>query len=54
MLLDGSAAANVATGEAFAVRVRSLVDELIERTGAQAPPAQPDPDDEPVRLDPVT
>ena len=53
ILLDDSAAANLAAGEAFAAQARVMADEIIERTGAGAPPAVPDPDDDPVRLEPV-
>jgi putative flavoprotein involved in K+ transport len=40
---DGSARANIVTGDTFAARVAALIDEAIERTGRQAPPAEPDP-----------
>jgi putative flavoprotein involved in K+ transport len=50
--LDDSAAANVAAGDAFAARVRTMVDELIQRRGLDAPPAEPDEHDLPVDLDP--
>jgi putative flavoprotein involved in K+ transport len=49
---DDSAPANLAAGDAFAARVRGMVDELIDRRGLQAPPAEPDPTDAPVALDP--
>jgi putative flavoprotein involved in K+ transport len=49
---DDSAAANVAAGDAFATRVRTMVDELIRRQGLDAPPAEPDEHDLPVELDP--
>ena len=49
---DSSAAANVDAGDAFAARVRATVDELIARRGLDAPPAEPDPTDAPVALDP--
>jgi putative flavoprotein involved in K+ transport len=49
---DSSAAANVDAGDAFAARVRAMVDELIARRGLDAPPAEPDPTDAPVALDP--
>ena len=54
ILLDGSAEANVAAGEAFAARVRTMADELIRRDAVDAPAAEPDRDDEPVRLETVT
>lgn len=49
---DGSAKANVAAGEAFAARVRGMVDEIIRRRGLDALPAEPDDHDAPVDLDP--
>ncbi len=49
---DGGAKANVAAGDAFAARMRALVDELIGRCGLNAPPAEPDPTDAPIDLDP--
>jgi putative flavoprotein involved in K+ transport len=49
---DGSLAANVAAGDAFAARVRAMVDEIIRRRGLDAPPAELDDHDMPVDLDP--
>jgi putative flavoprotein involved in K+ transport len=49
---DASAPANLAAGEAFAERVRGMVDELIQRRGLDAPPAEPDEDAAQVDLDP--
>jgi putative flavoprotein involved in K+ transport len=49
---DASVAANVAAGDAFAARVRAMVDEIIRRRGLDAPPVEPDHTDEPVDLDP--
>jgi len=49
---DGSAAANVATGDAFAARARGMADEVVRRRGLDAPPAEPDEHDLPVDLDP--
>jgi putative flavoprotein involved in K+ transport len=49
---DDSAAANVAAGDAFAARVRTMVDDLIQRKGLDAPPAEADEHDLPVELDP--
>jgi putative flavoprotein involved in K+ transport len=39
---DDSAAANIAFGDQFAGRVCTMVDALIDRTGVDAPPAEPD------------
>jgi putative flavoprotein involved in K+ transport len=52
LAFDTSAAANVDAGDAFAARMRAMVDELIARRGLDAPPAEPDPTDAPVALDP--
>jgi putative flavoprotein involved in K+ transport len=49
---DDSAAANVAAGDAFAARVRGMIDELIARRGLDAPPHEPDDTEAPVDLDP--
>jgi putative flavoprotein involved in K+ transport len=49
---DDSAAANVAAGDAFAVRARAMADQVIGRRGLDAPPAEPDEHDLPVDLDP--
>ncbi|HZD02164.1 MAG TPA: NAD(P)/FAD-dependent oxidoreductase [Actinomycetes bacterium] len=49
---DGSAKANVAAGDAFAARMRAMVDQIIRRRGVDAPPAEPDDHDAPVDLDP--
>jgi hypothetical protein len=39
VFFDDSARANVAAGDAFAARVASMIDKLIERVGRQAPPS---------------
>jgi putative flavoprotein involved in K+ transport len=52
--LDGSVQANIAAGDAFAARLRAMVDDLVARRGVAAPPAEPDHADEPVDLDPPT
>jgi putative flavoprotein involved in K+ transport len=52
LVLDDSVMANIAAGDAFAARVRTMVDDIIRRQGLDAPPAQPDAADEPVELDP--
>jgi putative flavoprotein involved in K+ transport len=49
---DGSVAANIAAGDAFAARVRAMADEHIRRRGLDAPPTEPDEHDLPVDLDP--
>jgi putative flavoprotein involved in K+ transport len=49
---DDSVAANVAAGDAFAARIRAMIDELIRRRGLDAPPAEPDEHDAHVDLDP--
>jgi putative flavoprotein involved in K+ transport len=49
---DGSVAANMAAGDAFAARIRTMVDELIRRQGLDTPPAEPAEPDAPVDLDP--
>ncbi len=51
---DASVEANVAAGNAFAARVRAMVDDIIGRRGLDAPPAELDDADEPVDLDPPT
>jgi putative flavoprotein involved in K+ transport len=50
--LDGSAPANIAFADAFADRIRTLIDGFIERVGVAAPPAEPDDADRPVAVDP--
>jgi putative flavoprotein involved in K+ transport len=49
---DRAAAANVAAGDAFAARMRAMIDQLIRRRGVDAPPAEPDDHDAPIDLDP--
>ena len=49
---DASAPANVAAADAFATRVRAMLDEVIRRTGRDVPPAAPDEADMPVELHP--
>jgi putative flavoprotein involved in K+ transport len=49
---EDSAASNIAAGDAFAARARTMVDDLIQRKGLDAPPAEPDEHDLPVELDP--
>lgn len=50
---DDSARANVAAGDAFAMRARAMVDGLIQARGLDAPPAEPDPAGGPVELTPT-
>jgi putative flavoprotein involved in K+ transport len=49
---DDTVRANVAAGDAFAARMRAMVDEAIRRRGLDAPRAELDDTDEPVDLDP--
>jgi putative flavoprotein involved in K+ transport len=49
---DASAPANLAAGEAFAGRVRAMVDEIVRRRDLDASPAEPDEAAAPVDLDP--
>ena len=49
---DDSVTANVAAGDAFAARMRAMVDEIIRRRGLDAAPAEPDEHDVHVDLDP--
>ena len=49
---NDSAKANVAAGDAFAARMRAMVDQTIRRRGVDAPPAEPDDHDAPIDLDP--
>jgi putative flavoprotein involved in K+ transport len=51
---DDSAQANVASGDAFAARIRAMLDQAIERAALGAPPIEPDDADTPIELDPPT
>jgi putative flavoprotein involved in K+ transport len=51
---DNSAPANIATGDAFAARIRAMLDQAIRRAGLDAPTVEPDDADTPVELDPPT
>jgi putative flavoprotein involved in K+ transport len=51
---DDSALANMAAGDAFAARVRAMIDDIIRRRGVAAPPTHPDGDADPIALDPPT
>ena len=54
LLLDDSVNANIAAGDVFAARVRTMVDEFIRQRGLDAPPSDPDDTDTPVDLTPPT
>ena len=49
---DDSAPANIAAGDAFAARIRTMLDQVIRRAGLHAPPAEPDDAEVPLELDP--
>jgi putative flavoprotein involved in K+ transport len=49
---DDSAPANIAFGDAFAARIRAMLDQAIRRAGLHAPAVKPDDADAPVELDP--
>jgi putative flavoprotein involved in K+ transport len=51
---DDGVPANIAAGDAFAARVRGMIDDLIRRRGLDAPPREPDDSEGPVELDPPT
>lgn len=51
---DDSAPANVAAGDAFAARIRAMLDQAIQRAGLHAPAVEPDDADTPIALDPPT
>lgn len=48
---DDSVAANVAAGDAFAARARTMIDDIIRRRARHAPPAEPDDAAGPVDMD---
>jgi FAD binding domain len=50
--VDDSAPANLAAGDAFAARIRAMLDQVIRQAGLHAPPVEPDDADTPVELDP--
>jgi putative flavoprotein involved in K+ transport len=52
LCFDRSVPANIAFADAFAGRIRTMLDAFIERAGLSAPPAEPDPADRPVAVDP--
>jgi putative flavoprotein involved in K+ transport len=52
LAFDASAPANVAAGDAFAARIRAMLDQVIHRAGLHAPPAEPDDADAAVQIDP--
>jgi putative flavoprotein involved in K+ transport len=45
---------SIATADAYAARIRAVLDEAIARTGRSAPPVEPDEADVPVHLNPPT
>jgi putative flavoprotein involved in K+ transport len=45
---DNSAPANIAAGDAFAARIRAMLDQAIRRAGLDAPPVEPDDADTPI------
>lgn len=51
---DNSAPANIAAGDAFAARIRAMLDQAILRAGLDTPPVEPDDADTPIELDPPT
>jgi putative flavoprotein involved in K+ transport len=54
LLFDDNVKTNIAVGDAFAARVRTMIDELIRQRGLDAPPPDPDDTDLPVDLSPPT
>jgi putative flavoprotein involved in K+ transport len=54
LCFDDSTEANITAADAFAARIRAMLDAHIRRTGRLAPPAEPDDADLPVDLDPPT
>jgi putative flavoprotein involved in K+ transport len=51
---DDTAQANIAAADAFAARVRAMLDAHIRNSGRSAPPTEPDESDLPVDLSPTT
>jgi putative flavoprotein involved in K+ transport len=51
---DNSAPANIAAGDAFAARIRAMLDQAIRRAGLDTPAVEPDDADTPIDLDPPT
>ena len=54
LLFDANVKTNIAVGDVFAARVRTMIDELIRQRGLDAPPSDPDDTDLPVDLSPPT
>ncbi|MDF2051181.1 hypothetical protein [Arthrobacter sp. Cr_A7] len=52
LTFDDSTAANIAYGDRFAANTRSLIDAHIQASGLDAPPAEPDPAEQPFEIDP--
>jgi putative flavoprotein involved in K+ transport len=53
LAFDDSVNANIAAGDAFAARVRTLAEKFIQQHGLDAPTSEPDDTDTPVDLDPL-
>jgi putative flavoprotein involved in K+ transport len=51
LTFDDSVPANIAAADAFAARIRAMLDEYIARTGGPLPPIESDEADRPVRID---
>ncbi|WP_081923953.1 flavin-containing monooxygenase [Pseudonocardia halophobica] len=51
---DDSTSATITAADAFAARIRTLLDEHLRRTGRAVPAPEPDPADEPVDITPPT
>lgn len=54
LLFDDNVKNNIAAGDAFAARVRTMIDELIRQRKSDPPPSDPDGTDLPVDLTPPT
>ena len=54
LLFDDNVKTNIAAGDVFAARVRTMIDELIRQRGLDAPPSDPDDTDLPIDLNPPT
>jgi putative flavoprotein involved in K+ transport len=54
MMFASDLAESIAAADAYAARIRAVLDEAIARAGRPAPPTEPDEADAPVDLDPPT